>query len=382
VPRGNTETEPDRIRELEPEWRRLAVSRGNAFLTPEWYRCWLEQYGEDAIPLLSELRDDGGALRGLLPLAISRSGRPRVCRIAGANLGDHFHPVCEPGDEAAVAAAAGEAMAASEEPWSVIGLDHADVERPWVEALRKGVGARLATFSRRSSSLPRIDLTRYDDWDGYLAGLSRNLRGQVRNHERRLGRDHRVELRQTADERELEDDLATFFDLHLRRWVGRGGSSLAGETAQAFHKSFAAAALERGWLRLLILNVDGTPIAAGYGWRLGGRYFVYNVGFDQDWGKYSPGSILWAMMIRSALEEGAAEFDFGLGDEPYKLRFADGAREVLEVTLSRAFPHPAAFVTAADHGMRRAGRAIPPSVRKRLGLARLARRSLLSGRRR
>jgi CelD/BcsL family acetyltransferase involved in cellulose biosynthesis len=174
--------------------------------------------------------------------------------------------------------------------------------------------------------------------------------------------------------------METFFDLHDRRFSGRGGSSLASDVARAFHADFAAAALERGWLRLWFLEFDGRPIASLYGWRVGDRYAYFNSGFDPGVARLRPGLVLLAGVIRSALEEGAAEFDLLLGDEAYKSRFAERARTVSDVTLARDLPHAASLVVGAEYGLRRVGRTIPASARRRLGLTRLARGSLLRGR--
>src|SRR5688500_7745809 len=125
---------------IEEDWRRLAVERGNAFVTPEWFRCWWKHYGGDATPFVVVARSAGGDVNGLMPLMLPAAGRPRVCRIAGANLGDHFHPVARIEDEVEVAAAAGEALADAPSPWSVIGLDHVELERPWLPALAESTG--------------------------------------------------------------------------------------------------------------------------------------------------------------------------------------------------------------------------------------------------
>lgn len=370
-------TELSGIDRIEGDWRRLAVERGNAFLSPEWFRCWWRHYGEGATPFVTVARDAGGGLRGLMPLLLPGSGRPRVCRLAGANLGDHFHPLARIEDEVEVAAAAGEALRDAPAPWSVIALDKVELERPWLEALTESTGARTRSFVRAPAPLPRIDLTRHPDWDAYLASRSSNLRQQVRRFERRLDKEHDVNLRRTRTPAELEADMGTLFDLHDRRFEGQ--TSLSSETARAFHSEFAAAALDRDWLRLWLLEVDGEAIAAWYGWRLGGRYAYYNSGFDPERSQQRPGLVLIAGVIRSALEEGAEEFDFLLGDESYKFRFAEDSRTVHNVSVARSW-HPALALTAAEAGARGLGRRLPERVRRAGAVTRLARRASLGGR--
>lgn len=363
----------DALGEVESAWRRLAERRGNAFLTPEWFRCWFEHYGAEASPFIPGLRDGDGKLVGLLPLALPHSGRPRVCRIAGANLGDHFYPLAEPGREPEAAAAVGEALASPPLPWSILALDHVELEEPWLAALAEATGLRLRALERTAAPLPFIRLSRHADWDEYLAGRSSNLRQQVRRFGRRAAKRHSVRLRRTESVAELRTDIGTFFDLHDRRFSEE--SSLRSGRARAFHTDFAAAALERGWLRLWFLELDEEPVATWYGWHIGDRYAFFNSGFDPRWSDVRPGLVLQAAVIEAAFDEGAAEFDFLLGDERYKFRFAEESRNVSDVTLARALPHPAALAASAEHTGRRLGRVLPDSVRRRL-----ARRSLLGGR--
>jgi CelD/BcsL family acetyltransferase involved in cellulose biosynthesis len=364
----------DQLGPLESEWRDLAVGRGNGFLTPEWFGAWVRHYGAGQVPFVPVLRGQDGALRGLLPLALPRSGHPRVCRIAGANLGDRFHPVSDPSAESEVAAAAGEALADAPEPWSVISLDHVQTDEPWVKALGEATGRRLSTRSRVAAPLPLIDVASHESWDDYLATRSSNFRQQVRRFGRRAAREAEVVIRRTEAPDELEGDMRTFFALHDKRFGGRGGSSLSADRAQSFHLDFARAALEQGWLRLWFLELNGQPAASWYGWRLGDRYSYYNSGFDPEFAALSPGLVLISAVIESAFEEGVAEFDFLLGEESYKYRFAEREPTVSDVTLARALPHPAGALVGAEFAARGLVRALPASAKEGLGLRRLARR--------
>ena len=365
------------LKEIEPEWRALAEGRGNAFLTPEWLISWFDHYGDEATPFVPVLKGGDGKLRGLLALALARSGRPRVCRLGGGSLGDRFHPLCEPMEEHEVAAAAGEALAAAGRPWSILALDHVEAQQPWISGLAEGTGVRLRRRERSAAELPLIDLSRHTGWEDYLATRSKNLRQQIRRFAKRAGQRHSMELRRTRSCETLRHDLSVLWDLHDRRWGER--SSLRSNRARAFLADFSAAALKRGWLRLWFLEMDEQPVAAWYGWRVGDRYSYYNGGFDPAWSASSPGLVLMSKVIESAFEEGAAQFEFLLGDERYKLRFAERSRSVSDVMLSRALPHPAAAVASAEDAARRLGRLIPVAVRHRL---RLTRRSMLWGRER
>ncbi len=278
-------------------------------------------------------------LSGVLPLTLSLAGRPRTCRIAGSNLGDRFHPACSVADETEVAAAAGIALGEAGHPWSVLALEKVDLTEPWVDALAEATGRRLLRLERTKDALPMIDLSSHSGWDEYLATRSSNLRQQVGRFTRRAERDHGMRLRRTDSPDQIATDIETLFDLHDLRHGG--ASSLRSPAARAFHTDFAAAAFERGWLRLWFLELDGAPVASWYGWRLGGRYAYYNGGFDPAWSAARPGLILMAAVIEAAFAERATEFDLLLGDESYKARFAERSPSVSDVTFARAFPHRA-----------------------------------------
>lgn len=129
--------------------------------------------------------------------------------------------------------------------------------------------------------LPYVDL-RGLTWDTYLDSRSANLRQNVRRNLRVIERKHAVRSRSTARPTELEGDLDTLFRLHRRRRE-HGRSSLDDPRLEAVIRGFAARALDRGWLRLFTLELDGTPVAAQYGWRLGDRFLAYQSGFDPEW---------------------------------------------------------------------------------------------------
>lgn len=363
---GSTEViqERRRLAEVEDDWRRLAERCGNAFLSPEWFGAWLSGYGSDAEPAVTVTRHEDGSLMGLMPLAMSGPRGWRTIRFAGANLGDRFHPLAAPGHEVEVAAEGFAALSASKRAATVV-LDRAPADGAWVRELR-AAGFRPAPAAR-GDVLPYIDLDGLT-WEEYLAGRSRNFRGQVRRKARALADAHELRFRTTAEPARLDSDIEAFFGLHDARWAERGGSSSSTARSRAFHRDFAGRALERGWLRLWFLEADGEAVAAWYGWRLGERYSYYLAGFSPRWSDRSVGFVLLAHTVRSAIEEGAREYDLLLGDEDYKARFASGERSVETVAAVRA-GHPALAVARLESALRRAGRRLPPRPRRRAQVA-------------
>jgi CelD/BcsL family acetyltransferase involved in cellulose biosynthesis len=260
-------------------------------------------------------------------------------------------------------------------------LDYVDADTGWPAALAAASPRPLVGTVQREAVLPLVELDGLESWDAFLASRSRNMRSQLRRYERAIEREHAVAFRRTERQEELGRDLETFFRLHYARWSDRGGSTSAGERARAFHADFAAAALERGWLRLWFLELDGEPAASWYGWSLGGVYSYYLAGFDPARERLRPGHVLLAHTLREAIAEGAHTYDMLLGDEEYKRRLASSERAVRTTTLVRA-RHPARLLVSAEGAMRRASRRLSPSARRRLGRALGALEALTSGGRR
>ena len=342
-------------------WRRLAELRGNPFLTPDWYLAWLAAFAAEEPFLITWGR---GEAEGLLPLVRVRIGPLKVLRFAGAQRGDWFSPLCPPGREDEMSAACGDLLRRRRD-WHLFFLDRIDSGSDtgsapsWLGAL----GAGMRTPRRRGREvLPFIGFGG-GGYEEYLASRSRNFRSQIGRRRRKLERERGLSFRMTTAESELEEDLSTFFALHEERWRNRGGSSALGADAvKDMHRRFAAAALERGWLRLWTADVDGKPGAAWYGWSIGGRYCYSLSGLSEEYEPFALGTVLLAQTIEHAAEEGAEVYDLMWGDEAYKSRFETGRREVASWVLARR-GHPAGPLLAAAEALIGAARRLPPSVR-------------------
>jgi CelD/BcsL family acetyltransferase involved in cellulose biosynthesis len=286
---------------LESAWRPLAERGRNIFGTWEWANVWWRHYGAGR-ELRARIVDD----RVALPLYVGRTGPFKVLRYIGHAHADELGPVAAPEDREAAAAAMSGALA--EDGYHLfLGED-----------MPPGWGPELGSTVVERTSTPVLTLSE-STWDEFLANRSSNFREQMRKYERRLNREHAVEIRLADDPNRLADDLDTLFALHRARWPGSKWFA----AAEAFHRDFAAVALERGWLRLWILELDGAPAAAWYGFRFAGVDSYYQGGRDPSRSRERLGVVLIIHTVREALRDGSREYRFLRGGEAYKSRFAN-----------------------------------------------------------
>jgi CelD/BcsL family acetyltransferase involved in cellulose biosynthesis len=291
---------------LGEEWRQLGEASGNLFATWEWAETWWRHFGHGE-PLVALERDDDGRPVALVPLELRRRGPLKVARFLGHGPSDAMGPVAAPGDPRGV-----EALQ------TLQGARHWDVLL--AERMPPGAGApelHGRTLLREPS--PIVEAPE-GGFEGFLAERSRNFRSQVRRKERAL-LERGLTYRLSDGPARLEDDMRTLASLHHARWAGeRSGAFSAGRAE--FHQDFARTALERGWLRLWLAEMDGTAVAAWYGFRFGAAEWYYQSGRDPDWDKESVGLVLLAHTIRAAFDDGLTTYRLLRGGESYKDRFA------------------------------------------------------------
>jgi CelD/BcsL family acetyltransferase involved in cellulose biosynthesis len=318
---------------LEGEWPRLAARARNVFGTWEWASVWRRHF-QRGDPVLTTVISRDGAPIAVVPLARQSKRFVRILRVVGHGVGDELGPVCAEADRPEAAAVLRDALDDMPCAWDIFLGERFPADEAWTEGLR---GRQLA---RSPSPVLRFEV---ESWDDFLQTRSRNQRQQLGRFERSLNRGHRLTYRLANDPDRLHEDLDILFALHNARW--RNATS-AFARHQSFHREFAACALERGWLRLWFMEVDGTPVAAWYGFRFAGVEFAYQSGRDPALDGSSVGFVLMVHSMREALHDGMREYRFLRGGETYKRRFANEDRQLETIGMSKGLVGAAALRTA------------------------------------
>ena len=299
------------IASIRDEWTELAAECDNIFWTWEWQSLWWQHFGRGRPLLLSAVRAPDGRLVAILPLYLARSRPFRVLRFLGHGHGDCLGPICRPADAGLAAQGLREVLQTHR--FDLLLGDHVRAGSPWTLALQ-------ATVLRRTG----YPLARFGgvSWESYIASQGGRRGKQLRRNERQLAAQYAVDFRVCSNPRDLGADLDVVFRLHQLRFGPHTDCWFCGEN-EAFQREFAARALERGWLCLRTLALDGQPAGVLHHFRFNGIEFGYQGGRDRSFGHVSVGSVIETHAIRDALSCGVTEYRFLQGDEDYKYRFAN-----------------------------------------------------------
>jgi CelD/BcsL family acetyltransferase involved in cellulose biosynthesis len=301
-------------------WDRLyeADPSSQLFLSHAWLGAYLRTAPRGWRILV--LRD-GDELLAALPLRISRvpSALLPVARqlaFASAPVADYQGMLCRPGREDAALRAFHAAIVAL--GWDRASFsDVADARIRDLLALLSSDGdeVRLSGTTR----CPRVELPA--TWTAFAKTLGAGTRGTTVRSVRRMREDlpnFRISLPSDAD---VEAHVEAMARLHHRRWGGNLRKT------RAKYGRLNRAAYDAGCLRLIVLWDGERPIAgaASYVDAVRGTYNLYQLAYDADYAKYSPGKGAIGLAIRDAIEHGFRTFDFLRGDEEYKSAYAPEA---------------------------------------------------------
>lgn len=187
-------------------------------------------------------------------------------------------------------------------------------------------GLHLTTL--RTMPAPRI---------GRAGILELASRASLRRPDNRLTRKGRVSCQHYRSADEILPRLEPFFDQHVARWKGTSSPSLFEDPNQrGFYRNLTTELSETGWLRYTEIRLDDLLAAAHFGFSMNGSFIWYKPSYSPEIADLSPGVVLIRRLLLLAMEEGASEFDFTIGDEDFKRRYATEERIVDDIHICRS----------------------------------------------
>lgn len=318
-------TDYEAFQRLEPMWNPLLARTDTdaIFLTFEWLTTWWQCFGADSDLLVLVVRE-GEEPVALAPLM--RHPRTRqVSFVANAHsMRANFLLTSDPA----------ESLRAIFEYLARSGMDWDDMVLNYIP--EDSMTARSSLAACRANGLragyvpslvsPYTALTG-QSWDSYLETFDRKFRKNLLYYERRFYEDESgsaVIYRSISD---LDQALTACREAALASWQHQQGTSIASTPELwAFYSRLAQIAAERGWLRIGVLWAGGRPVGFEYNLAYRGTTYDLKPGYHPDFRHCSPGHVLTAFMMRTAMNEGCAEYDMVGMNEDYKMKWASGER--------------------------------------------------------
>jgi CelD/BcsL family acetyltransferase involved in cellulose biosynthesis len=309
------------LAELADAWEQLLASSSNSvFLTLAWQQEWWRAFGGERLLVVVATRD--GQPCAIAPLF----AEDQMLFFVGSGGSDYLDFIGGP-DEQCLTAMLAAAISKLPE-FGGIGLYHLRKDSP-TSLLLKGVARRLGLELHHEGSMgaPYADL-------GDPQSVSYLVeRAGVRKEESRMRRAGALEIRE-ANESQVQDWLDEFFEQHEARWQAAGKAGINEDSARSFYRAVIPRGLRDGWVHFTTLAWRERPVAFDISFRHGTRQITYLVSRDASIRGYSPGRVLGAQVIGAAVKAGVRIFDFGLGEEQYKLRGATAVAHVSNWLLS------------------------------------------------
>jgi CelD/BcsL family acetyltransferase involved in cellulose biosynthesis len=304
---------PPAVAAVAAEWNDLCERVGaSPFMRPVWIGEWWNAFGSGRLEERT-VRSDG-RLRALVPVVPG----VRSLRSPTNWHTPEFAPLAEDED-----AAAELARTLFDDVWT---LDFALLYE-WSGALRAAATAAGHTILERVMlQSPYVEPR--GTFDEYLASLTKDRRGDLRRHRRRLEAMGELTT-EIADGRERFDEyLAEAFRIEGSGWKTERGTAIVSQPhTLRLYTEVARWAAAAGMLRLCFLRLDGKPIATEIALETNRRIYLVKGGYDVEYRKYGPGMLLEVELVGHVHRNELESLELLGKAEPWKLELTKLVRE-------------------------------------------------------
>ena len=287
------------------------------FVLPPWLEVWWHEFGSEAELYLGAVRQ-GGTIIGIAPLLLRGA---EASFIGSADVCDYLDFVIVPGREV--------------DFFNILidDLMGRNISRLDLRPLRSNSTALshlidIAQDRKYEVSCKVEDISLELDlpptWEGYLRTLTQKQRHEVRRKSRRFWEAGDVNYRIIEDSESASESIPIF--LRLFRESRQDKAIFLTTRMESFFTSLIKSMAQAGLLRLGILELNASPVAAVICFDYNNTVFLYNNGYDPQYSLLSVGLISKVLCIKDSIERGRGKFDFLKGAEEYKHRL--GSKEI------------------------------------------------------
>lgn len=358
------------IAAVEGVWRDFEAT---ALLTPYqaygWVRPFVETVGaaQDTEFRYALVRNADGALRALLPLAISRRGGVRFAELIGGKHAN-YHMGLYARDFAAGLDAALTARLLAEACAAIGGVDaliFLNQPGSWQEV---GNPPALLASGPSPSRAYKLALVPGDGEATLKRAMSSHARKKLRNKLSRFKEFGPSALNRARTPAEIERVISAFLEQKTERFRTMGVPDPFADPAVRAFMARAAAGADGNppVIELYSLDLAGECVATYAGAVQGERFSGMATSFaiNSPTVRTSPGELLLADLIRLKCGEGLTVLDLGVGEARYKTSFCDGHDDLVDTFLPFTFKGRLLVAAArAQRGLKRRIKSSPLALK-------------------
>lgn len=332
---------------LRNEWNALLKnSRANSvFMTWEWMDSWWQTYRTTEALHIISIRD-GDELVGIAPMVTNTipSGLLKSVNAlyfigirSDQKLTEYVDIIVKAGSEDDVCKEVIRIVTMQDKGWDVLIFNEVPEYSVTLTKIKELLSSAKLLFSESSHGCSVIIMP--DDYDKYLKGLKPRVRTKLRSLPRRLREKHDVELEICTGGDGLQETMESFYALHQRRWESEDQLGTFKDKRKAqFYERINRYFIEKKWLRIYSLKVDGQYRAHEYGFLYNNRLYILQEGFDPEWLNSGVGNVLRTLVIKDCIDKGIEEYDFLGGVTYHKNSWGVHIKNSVSYTFGRRTP--------------------------------------------
>jgi len=333
-------TELQDFHALKDEWNTLLYHSGSnvIFLKWEWLYNWWLVYGTGLNKLCILTVRDHERLLGIAPLYIHRGGIffQKEIRFLGTNVAcsDHMDLILYSGMEKEVTLLMLSYLNERDDLWDTMRLTDIPRGSNTLTFIASSFQDKPMKIDETHTTCPYLKLSL--PWEKVYESYSSVIKNSLARKLKKFERVYKGEIIEVGSDEDLNPYLDKLLFLNTRRMKKKKlRSSFLQPHFVDFHRKIIKSLRETNEVKFIFLKVGNDLIAGIYLFTDHRRYYYYQSGFDPEWEKLSPGTLLFNYAIRDAHKHGKEEFDFLQGNEEYKYLWTQSYRHNTRISIYR-----------------------------------------------
>lgn len=313
---------------LQPDWEQLYAGAGNEPSTSfEWTEALCASHlapGDEVFAVV--VRENGRAI--LIAPVLRREerllGALRLATLSPLSELYRTHSdVLGACDRADAIAAMFAALDRLPRRWDLYRIGRLRQQGRFAQGLKACLAADGRPWSRRKE-FPSYLIRLEGGFGPYLAARSSKFRNYLKRKSRQLESMGRIEARRAGPGLPVADAYRDLLDVERQSWKHAHGTAITSVPRQtAFYRRLCEESWRRGDLHLMLMYLDGRPVAFNLGLVHGSCYYYLKTSYDQALKQAGAATVFRARLVERLMAEGVRLLDFPGAPYQWEEQWAD-----------------------------------------------------------